>query len=246
MEGVPCSLCPSSNRAQTEGETTHDLYPVLTAYNWQAVGLTDKAHTEAAALSGGMKRKLQVAIALLGDSPVVMLDEPSSGTWQACMHTSWAGKCPCRTLPSYRLCASQQQSAYTPKQCSSDAACSEAHAVAATHGLFPGMRSLSRLPPMQCCLRSSSSSSADHHRLAVTGLQHAGVDPASRRALWAILKACRLGRAMVLTTHFMEEADLLADTVAIMSEGRLLTAGSSLALKRHWSNGYGPCSCVLG
>ena len=63
------------------------------------------------------------------------------------------------------------------------------------------------------------------------------MDPASRRALWAILKACRAGRAMVLTTHFMEEADLLADTVAIMSEGRLLTAGSSLALKRHWSDG---------
>ena len=53
------------------------------------MGLTDKAHTEAAALSGGMKRKLQVAIALLGDSPVVLLDEPSSGalprliTWRA-------------------------------------------------------------------------------------------------------------------------------------------------------------------
>ena len=34
------------------------------------------------------------------------------------------------------------------------------------------------------------------------------------------------------------QADLLADTVAIMAEGRLLTAGSSLALKRHWSDGY--------
>lgn len=45
----------------------------------QAVGLSDKAHTEAAALSGGMKRKLQVALALLGGSPVVLLDEPSSG-----------------------------------------------------------------------------------------------------------------------------------------------------------------------
>ena len=43
------------------------------------MGLSDKAHTEAAALSGGMKRKLQVALALLGGSPVVLLDEPSSG-----------------------------------------------------------------------------------------------------------------------------------------------------------------------
>lgn len=45
----------------------------------QAVGLQEKAHTEAEALSGGMKRKLQVALALLGNSPVVVLDEPSSG-----------------------------------------------------------------------------------------------------------------------------------------------------------------------
>lgn len=45
----------------------------------QAVGLAAKADTEAQALSGGMKRKLQVALALLGDSPVVLLDEPSSG-----------------------------------------------------------------------------------------------------------------------------------------------------------------------
>ena len=43
------------------------------------MGLTDKGRTEAQALSGGMKRKLQVALALLGDSPVVLLDEPSSG-----------------------------------------------------------------------------------------------------------------------------------------------------------------------
>ena len=45
-----------------------------------SVGLQDKGHSAAAALSGGMKRKLQVAIALLGGSTVVLLDEPSSGT----------------------------------------------------------------------------------------------------------------------------------------------------------------------
>ena len=44
-----------------------------------SVGLQDKAHCAASALSGGMKRKLQVAIALLGGSTVVLLDEPSSG-----------------------------------------------------------------------------------------------------------------------------------------------------------------------
>ena len=38
----------------------------------------------------------------------------------------------------------------------------------------------------------------------------AGVDPASRRALWEILKACRKGRAIVLTTHFMDEVSQAA------------------------------------
>ena len=45
----------------------------------QVVGLGEKRDSPAQALSGGMKRKLQVAIALLGDSRVVLLDEPTSG-----------------------------------------------------------------------------------------------------------------------------------------------------------------------
>ena len=43
------------------------------------VGLTEKVHVQSQALSGGMKRKLSVAIALIGDSKVVFLDEPTSG-----------------------------------------------------------------------------------------------------------------------------------------------------------------------
>ncbi len=45
----------------------------------QAVGLEEKADCRAGTLSGGSKRKLQVGIALLADSRVVLLDEPSSG-----------------------------------------------------------------------------------------------------------------------------------------------------------------------
>jgi ABC-type multidrug transport system ATPase subunit len=47
--------------------------------DWLQVGLNDKKDCFAHALSGGMKRKLQVAIALIGGSRVVLLDEPSSG-----------------------------------------------------------------------------------------------------------------------------------------------------------------------
>lgn len=44
------------------------------------IGLTDKKHELASTLSGGMKRKLSVAIAFIGKSSIVILDEPSMST----------------------------------------------------------------------------------------------------------------------------------------------------------------------
>lgn len=64
-----------------------------------------------------------------------------------------------------------------------------------------------------------------------------GVDPASRRALWAILAAAKSGRALLLTTHFMDEADLLSDAVAILAGGRLRALGPALRLKQRYSSG---------
>ncbi len=63
------------------------------------------------------------------------------------------------------------------------------------------------------------------------------MDPASRRALWTVLAKYKKGRAMLLTTHFMDEADLLSDSIAIMAEGRLKCWGTSLNLKQRYSNG---------
>ncbi|XP_047994969.1 phospholipid-transporting ATPase ABCA3-like [Leguminivora glycinivorella] len=65
-----------------------------------------------------------------------------------------------------------------------------------------------------------------------------GMDPASRRALWDLLQKEKAGRSMILTTHFMDEADILGDRVAIMSSGRLQCVGSPYFLKKHYGVGY--------
>ena len=59
----------------------------------------------------------------------------------------------------------------------------------------------------------------------------AGVDPFSRRHMWSVLKKRKAGKIILLTTHFMDEADLLGDRIAIINNGRLVTVGSSLFLR---------------
>uniref|UniRef100_A0A7M4E1C9 ATP binding cassette subfamily A member 3 n=1 Tax=Crocodylus porosus TaxID=8502 RepID=A0A7M4E1C9_CROPO len=126
LKGYPPAKCPE------------EMDRILRILN-----LEDKRFCLAKALSGGMKRKLSIGIALTGDSKVVMLDEPTSG-----------------------------------------------------------------------------------------------MDPASRRATWDLLQQQRSNRTILLTTHFMDEADLLGDRIAIMAKGELQCCGSSLFLKRKYGAGY--------
>ncbi|CAG9094869.1 unnamed protein product [Plutella xylostella] len=65
-----------------------------------------------------------------------------------------------------------------------------------------------------------------------------GLDPAARRALWDLLQSEKKGRSMVLTTHFMDEADYLGDRIAIMSGGKLQCVGTPYFLKKHYGLGY--------
>ncbi|KAG2341981.1 hypothetical protein BDR05DRAFT_1060572, partial [Suillus weaverae] len=66
-----------------------------------------------------------------------------------------------------------------------------------------------------------------------------GVDPLSRRALWRILTSVRLDRTIVFTTHFLDEADLLADNIAILAApGKLVAEGTPVALKSNLGQGY--------
>ncbi len=117
------------------------LKTVLTAI--EDVSLSEKRLSVAKDLSGGMKRKLSVAIAFCGDPKVVFLDEPTSG-----------------------------------------------------------------------------------------------MDPFARRFTWNVIRKYRENRVIVLTTHFMDEADLLGDRIAIMADGQLRCVGSSLFLKRKFGVGY--------
>lgn len=97
----------------------------------------------ASTLSGGQKRKLSVAISMIGDSKIVMLDEPTSG-----------------------------------------------------------------------------------------------MDTTARRRLWDMLKKNKGEKIVILTTHYMDEADILGDRIAIMSEGQVQCTGSSLFLKKRYGVGY--------
>jgi ABC-2 type transport system ATP-binding protein len=54
-----------------------------------------------------------------------------------------------------------------------------------------------------------------------------GMDPAARRSLWSIVESLRReGRTILLTTHYMEEAEVLCDRIAIMDHGRILEIGT--------------------
>jgi ABC-2 type transport system ATP-binding protein len=73
------------------------------------------------------------------------------------------------------------------------------------------------------------------HRPAVLFLDEptAGLDPQSRLALWEILGELNdEGQTILLTTHYMEEADQLCERVAIMDHGKILALDTPAALKR--------------
>ena len=107
------------------------------------VELVENQHQLAKTLSGGQRRKLSVAIALIGDAKVIMLDEPTSG-----------------------------------------------------------------------------------------------MDTTTRRRFWEMVKQFKEDRIIILTTHYMDEADILGDRICIMAEGSVQCCGSSLFLKNRFGVGY--------
>jgi ABC-2 type transport system ATP-binding protein len=73
-----------------------------------------------------------------------------------------------------------------------------------------------------------------------------GFDPAARRAAWDVIRSLRsLGKTILLTTHYLDEAEQLSDRVAVLAEGRIvalgrpseLTAGAPATEIRYRRNG---------
>jgi len=65
-----------------------------------------------------------------------------------------------------------------------------------------------------------------------------GLDPLSRRKIWELLLKKKEGRVIFLTTHYMDEADILADRKLILNKGKIRCLGTSLFLKNHFNMKY--------
>ena len=62
-----------------------------------------------------------------------------------------------------------------------------------------------------------------------------GLDPQARRAIWDYIAELKGKKTILLTTHYMEEADVLSDRIAVIDEGKIVALGTSAQLKRSYS-----------
>ncbi|KAJ8686326.1 hypothetical protein QAD02_022120 [Eretmocerus hayati] len=66
-----------------------------------------------------------------------------------------------------------------------------------------------------------------------------GVDPGARRSLWNVIQLCqKAGQAVILTSHSMEECEVLCNRLGIMVDGRFVCMGSTQELKQRFGSGY--------
>jgi ABC-type multidrug transport system ATPase subunit len=65
-----------------------------------------------------------------------------------------------------------------------------------------------------------------------------GMDPVSRRQVWDLIQKMKKNRVMIMTTHAMEEAELLSDKLAVLNHGEVSCVGTPLQLKNLLGKGY--------
>lgn len=65
-----------------------------------------------------------------------------------------------------------------------------------------------------------------------------GLDPQARRAVWDYIAGLKKEKTVLLTTHYMEEADYLADHIGIIDQGKIVALGTSAQLKQSMSGAH--------
>lgn len=65
-----------------------------------------------------------------------------------------------------------------------------------------------------------------------------GLDVEARRKIWTVIKETKQDKIILMTTHYMDEAEALGDRIAIMANGEIRCCGSSLFLKKQFKTGY--------
>lgn len=72
-----------------------------------------------------------------------------------------------------------------------------------------------------------------------------GMDPKSRRQVWSLIQKLKKDKSIILTTHAMEEADVLSDRIMVINQGLKKCLGTSLNLKNTFGEGY-KLSLIVG
>ncbi|XP_063894116.1 phospholipid-transporting ATPase ABCA3 [Helicoverpa armigera] len=233
------------------------------------LGLRDKLHAQAHELSGGMKRRAQLACALAGGASVLVLDEPTSGLDVETRRELWdlllvsyisncraacalAGGASVLVLdePTSGLDVETRRELWDLLLVSYISNCRAACALAGGASVLvldeptSGLDVETRRELWDLLLVSYISNCRAACALAggasvlVLDEPTSGLDVETRRELWDLLLALRGERTVLLTTHFMEEADALGDRVAALHLGKLRCFASSMHLKKAVGTGY--------
>lgn len=65
-----------------------------------------------------------------------------------------------------------------------------------------------------------------------------GMDPVSRRHCWSLIQKMKMDKSIIMSTHAMEEAELLSDKLIVLDKGELVCIGSPFELKSNLGKGY--------
>lgn len=65
-----------------------------------------------------------------------------------------------------------------------------------------------------------------------------GLDPKVRQQVWHLIEKLKFGKSIILTTHSMEEADVLADRICVVVNGRMKCVGTPFYLKKQYGEGH--------